>query len=128
MRKLAIVLVAAACAAPSAATAHPVLESSSPPSDKARGVGAPADAGGALKMVELDFSEPVLAKFSGAVIEDGDGRKVALGPAGTDAADAKRLVVPLASPLPPGRYTVEWHAVAEDTHRVKGRYSFTISR
>lgn len=129
MRKvLSFVLAAGACVATSAATAHPLLETSSPPSDKAVDSSPQGHAEAALKAITLDFSERVVAKFSGAVVEDGDGRKVATGPATTDAADPKRLVVPLASPLAPGRYSVEWHAVSDDTHRVKGRYFFTIAR
>jgi len=38
--------------------------------------------------------------------------------------DQKQLVVPLPGPLMAGHYTVTWHAVSEDTHRVKGEYSF----
>ena len=129
MRKvLSVVLVAGAFTATSAAAAHPLLESSSPPSDKAVGSDAHGNAESALKAITLDFSERIVAKFSGAVVEDGDGRKVATGQATTDAADPRRLIVPLASPLAPGRYSVDWHAVSDDTHRVKGRYSFTIAR
>jgi copper resistance protein C len=45
-----------------------------------------------------------------------------------DPADRKQLVVPLPSPLIAGRYKVAWHAVSEDTHRVKGEYSFEVAR
>ncbi len=30
--------------------------------------------------------------------------------------------------LPQGDYKVEWHAVSDDTHRVKGSYSFSVVR
>jgi len=30
--------------------------------------------------------------------------------------------------LPSGNYKVQWHAVGEDTHRVKGSYSFSVGR
>ena len=29
--------------------------------------------------------------------------------------------------FPPGEYKVEWHAVSDDTHRVKGNYSFSVA-
>jgi methionine-rich copper-binding protein CopC len=29
--------------------------------------------------------------------------------------------------LSPGEYKVEWHAVSDDTHRVKGNYSFSVA-
>jgi methionine-rich copper-binding protein CopC len=38
------------------------------------------------------------------------------------------LVVPIGEPLPSGNYRVQWHAVGEDTHRVKGSYSFSVGR
>ena len=44
----------------------------------------------------------------------------------TVAADGKTLVGTLRSPLPAGTYTVGWHAVTADTHRVEGSYSFTV--
>ena len=30
--------------------------------------------------------------------------------------------------LKPGDYKVEWHAKSDDTHRVKGNYSFSVAR
>ncbi|MGU7670331.1 copper resistance protein CopC [Escherichia coli] len=30
--------------------------------------------------------------------------------------------------LAPGDYKVDWHAVSDDTHRVKGSYSFSVGR
>ncbi|MDU1671067.1 MAG: copper resistance protein CopC [Bradyrhizobium sp.] len=38
------------------------------------------------------------------------------------------LVVPVKQELSPGEYKVEWHAVSDDTHRVKGSYSFSVRR
>jgi methionine-rich copper-binding protein CopC len=37
------------------------------------------------------------------------------------------LVVPVNEALPAGDYKVEWHAVSDDTHRVKGSYSFSVA-
>jgi methionine-rich copper-binding protein CopC len=51
---------------------------------------------------------------------------VETGPAASDPKDRKQLIVPVKAALAPGRYTVEWHAVSEDTHRVKGSYSFEV--
>jgi methionine-rich copper-binding protein CopC len=36
-------------------------------------------------------------------------------------------VVPVTEQLPPGDYNVEWHAVSDDTHRVKGNFSFSVA-
>jgi len=35
------------------------------------------------------------------------------------------LKVPL-KPLPPGTYTVDWHALSVDTHTTQGHFTFEI--
>ena len=42
------------------------------------------------------------------------------------AADGKTMIVALPRPLPAGTYQVQWHAVAGDTHRITGAYSFRV--
>jgi methionine-rich copper-binding protein CopC len=42
-----------------------------------------------------------------------------------DRADPRQVQVPL-KPLPPGRYTVRWRAVAVDTHTIEGNFSFEV--
>lgn len=102
------------------AMAHPKLTSSAPPAD---GI---ARAAPMTKEIRLNFSEGVIAKFSGLELRDESGKSVATGTPAVDLKDKKQLVVPLDAPLPAGKYRVMWHAVSEDTHRVKGEYSFTI--
>jgi methionine-rich copper-binding protein CopC len=46
--------------------------------------------------------------------------KVALG------SDGKTLVVTLPKALSTGSYTLSYHVVSTDTHRVEGSYSFKI--
>ena len=102
------------------ADAHPILKSASPAvevSSKA----SPTE-------IRLNFSESVIAKFSGLELKDQAGKTIATGAPKTDSKDQKQLVVPLPAPLSAGRYTVNWHAVSEDTHRVKGEYWFAIDR
>jgi copper resistance protein C len=36
--------------------------------------------------------------------------------------------VPIDEQLPPGDYKVEWHAVSDDIHRVRGSFSFSVAR
>ena len=36
--------------------------------------------------------------------------------------------MPVSAKLSPGNYTVEWHAVSDDSHRVKGRFSFKVTQ
>jgi methionine-rich copper-binding protein CopC len=102
------------------ASAHPTLKSASPAAD-VPSTSSPAE-------IKLDFSEGVIAKFSSLELKDERGKIIATGVARADPKDKKRLVVSIPAPLNPGRYTVNWHVVSEDTHRVQGQYSFTIER
>lgn len=102
------------------ASAHPSLKSTSP--------AANGPITSSPTQIELSFSEEVIAKFSGLELKDEQGKAIATGVATTDPKDKKRLVVPVSAALAPGRYTVKWHVVSEDTHRVRGQYSFNVGR
>jgi methionine-rich copper-binding protein CopC len=102
------------------ADAHPKLNSASPAADVSSKV-SPTE-------IKLNFSEDVIAKFSGVEIKDESGQAIPTGVPVTDPKDRKQLVVPLRAPLTAGHYTVTWHAVSEDTHRVKGEYWFGVDR
>ena len=102
------------------ANAHPKLTSANPAADVSSKV-LPTE-------ITLNFSEGVIAKFSGVEIKNESGKTIPAGVPMTDPKDQKRLVVPLPAPLTAGRYTVTWHAVSEDTHRVNGQYSFKVDR
>ena len=111
---LAISLIA------TSANAHPKLTAASPAADVSSKV-SPTE-------IKLNFSEGVIAKFSGLELKDEAGKTIATGVPVNDPKDQKQLVVPLPAPLMAGHYTVTWHAVSEDTHRVKGEYSFGVDR
>jgi methionine-rich copper-binding protein CopC len=85
------------------AFAHAELVSSSPP---ANGMAMPPPT-----ELTLKFSEGIAA--------------VKTGPLKIDANDATLLIVPLASPLLDGEYTVNWQALAKDGHKTKGHYTFS---
>ncbi len=117
------------------AVAHPKLKSVVPAADmdanassKDNGVATKDNAGAAPKEIRLTFSEAVIANFSGILLKDEAGKPVPTGSPQTDPNDQKQLVVPIPAPMAPGRYNVTWHAVSEDTHRVKGEYTFTVGR
>ena len=110
------ILVAIFLAGP--AFAHPKLESATPAADISV-VASP-------KEVKLNFSEGIIAKFSGLELKDESGRAVTTGDPVVDPKDPKQLVVPVPTALGAGRYTVTWHAVSEDTHKVSGDYSFRV--
>lgn len=102
------------------AMAHPKLTSTIPAAGGAERATPPT------KEIRLNFSEGVIVKFSGLELRDESGKPIATGTPAIDPKDKKQLVVPLDTPLVAGKYRVIWHAVSQDTHRVKGEYTFTV--
>jgi len=102
-----------------AAFAHPELQSAEPAAGKSSA--APTE-------IRIMFNESVIPQFSGIEVKDQAGRAVATGKAIADPTNKKMIIVPLKEQLAPGDYKVEWHAVSEDTHRVKGSYTFNVAR
>ena len=78
------------------------------------------------KELRLTFNEGLIAKFSGVQMKTEKGEKIETGTAVADSADTKQLIIPLPATLPDGLYSVRWHAVSEDTHKLDGSYSFTV--
>jgi copper resistance protein C len=103
----------------SAAYAHAELKSAEP----AAGTAATTPP----QQIKIIFNENVISQFSGVELKDQTGRVVATGKAATDPANRRLLVVPVNEQLLPGEYKVEWHAAGEDTHRVKGSFSFSVA-
>jgi methionine-rich copper-binding protein CopC len=95
MSTLALVAVTLMAAS---ANAHPSLVSASPAADLSSA--APP------REIKLNFSEGVIAKFSGLVVKDESGKTIATGAAVINPKDKKQLIVPLPTPLSAGRYTV----------------------
>ena len=75
--------------------------------------------------VAINFTEGVEPAFSGIAVLDAHGAHMETASARTAPGDNKRLAVPVAA-LPPGVYTVQWHATAVDTHKTEGTYRFTV--
>ena len=100
------------------AYAHPQLQSAEP----AAGVATASP-----KEIRITFSEPVIPRFSGIELKDQSGKPITTGKSETDPANRKVLVVPIKEQLAPGAHNVEWHAVSDDTHRVNGNYSFSVT-
>lgn len=116
----ALTLAAAILCGVSIAYAHPELQSAEPAIGAATAVSP--------KQIRITFNESVIPQFSGIELKDQTGKTIATGKATTDPANKKLLIVPVMEQLLPGDYKVEWHAVSDDTHRVKGSYSFSVSR
>jgi len=109
-------IVASLCGG--AAYAHPALQSAQPSAGSATS---------SPKQITITFNESVMPQFSGVELKDQTGKVIATGKATTDPANKKQLVIPVQEQLAPGDYKVEWHAVSDDTHRVKGSYSFSVA-
>jgi methionine-rich copper-binding protein CopC len=101
------------------AYAHPQLQSAQPAAGSAITTSP--------KQITITFNENVIPQMSGVEVVDQAGKIMPTGKAVTDP-NKKLLVVPVNEQLPPGDYKVEWHAVSDDTHRVKGNYSFSVAR
>lgn len=99
------------------AFAHAHLKTSTP-ADKSNVAAAPA-------AVTLSFTEGLNLKFSGVEVTGPQKAVVKTGDAALTDHD-KGLTVPLVGTLPPGAYTVEWHALSIDGHKTTGAFSFTI--
>src|SRR5260221_3440572 len=78
------------------ANAHPKLISATPADDVSNKV-SPTE-------IKLNFSEGVIAKFSGVEIKNESGKTIPTGVPVTDPKDQKQLVVPLPAPLIAGSF------------------------
>lgn len=122
MRRIAVPTVLSLVIVASAAQAHPKLVSATPAANAS--VAAPA-------RVELRFSERLMPKFSGAdlmMTAHAGKAQVPMKMTGTAtlAADGRTLVVTPKSSLGSGSYSVAWHVVSVDAHRVAGNYAFAV--
>ena len=102
-----------------AANAHPKLVSASPAANAT--VAKPA-------RVQLRFSEKLMPAFSKAdLMMEAKGMAAMKHPSTSAlAADGHTLVITPQGQLHPGRYTVNWHVVSTDTHKVAGSYAFAV--
>ena len=118
MTSMAAIAMLALVLCGTAAYAHPEMQTAEP---------AAGSATASPKQIKITFNENVMVQFSGAELKDHDGKMIPTGKATVDPANKKQLVVPVNGTLSPGDYKVEWHAVSDDTHRVKGSYSFSVA-
>ncbi len=90
--------------------------------------GMPADGSSVAEApaLVLHFSEPVEPAFTGVVLKDPAGTVVATGSTQADAGDPATITVAIPAKLAPGRYEVDWHALAVDGHKTTGSYAFSV--
>lgn len=111
--KLGLALALLGSAAP--VLAHGELVAAMPPPGAAVS-GSPAN-------VRLQFSEGIEAKFSGLEVVTAAGQRVPIGRAAMQGAT---VTVPIAAPLAPGAYRVNWHVLSVDGHRTTGSFTFEV--
>lgn len=112
MKHLSCLLFLLLSAAPAFANAHLVK---SVPANGAR-VRSPS-------RIQLTFSEALEPAFSGALLLDRDGRNWTADPV---RIDGPILRLHPREKLPPGVYTVSWHSVGHEGHRLDGHIRFTV--
>jgi copper resistance protein C len=76
--------------------------------------------------VTMWFTQQLEPAFTTATVTDGSGNNVDSGAAQVDPKDPTELRV-LLKPLPPGTYTVAWHALSVDTHTTQGHFTFEVA-
>ena len=102
------------------ANAHPKLLSASPTANAT--VATPG-------RVELHFSETLVPEFSKGDLTMAampGMAAMAMPSTATLAPDGKTLIITPKGKLPAGRYSVAWHVVSTDTHKVDGSYTFAV--
>lgn len=107
-------LAALAWATPALAHAHPER------SDPARN----AVVASSPKTVSIWFDDELQPALTHVEVSVG-GKVVSVGKGKVDPKSPKLLSVPLAHGGA-GKYTVSWHAVADDGHPSKGSFQFTV--
>jgi copper(I)-binding protein len=79
-----------------------------------------------LTEVTITFTGAVEPRFSSIEATNATAQRVDNGQPHVVNGDGKRLAVAVQA-LPPGTYTVVWHATSVDTHKTDGRYHFTMA-
>jgi copper resistance protein C len=101
----------------SSAFAHAFLERAIPPVGSEIAASPPE--------ISILFTEGVEPLFSKIEVDGADGAAIATGKPHLAPDTNRRLIVDLPK-LPPGTYTVIWHATSVDTHKTEGNFKFTV--
>ena len=114
MKTLKVLAAWVLMSATAAAYAHAHLHKSTP-ADGSTVTSPPSS-------VALSFSEA--ARLTAAWIQKGDEPRQKLGPLPEKSAADVSIPLP---PLAPGRYTVSWRVVADDSHVMPGEIHFIVA-
>ena len=74
--------------------------------------------------IVIEFTEGVEPMFSTITLQNANGQPIKTGPIAPASGNRLTLKLP---PIPPGTYTVVWHATAVDTHKTEGKFDFTFT-
>ena len=114
---IASIAAAAALALPAVASAHAVLERTSPPASGTVNV-PPIE-------VSLTFSEPVEPRFAVISVTNAAGEQMTTAPPTRSPESVTTLTVPV-DPVSQGWYLVYWRVISADGHPVRGAYTFAV--
>ncbi len=127
IRSIATAIAAIAMTTAVPALAHPRLVSSIP---------AAQSAVQNARQITLRFSERLMPQLTGLEIAPAGmshadhGAHTGMAPLPAIrtkfSSDGKTLIATFARALPRGAYTVTWHAVSADTHRIQGQFAFSV--
>ncbi len=112
-----LLLLSATLLRPMAAEAHAILVKSQPAKDET--------VKESPKQIDLWFNDPVRSEYKAVAVIDSSGKRVDnhdVAQSLTNGANVYATVPNLA----PGKYTVRYRVVSEDTHIVTGKYEFTV--
>jgi len=80
------------------------------------------------KAIRIQSNEAVELAFTGIELKNAAGEMQTVGSATLNPKDKAQLIVPVNGELAPGKYTVSWHAVGDDTHKTQGSFNFELKK
>lgn len=119
VRRAALIATLAVLSLPLALWAHAHLRRSEPAANDR--LAAPPSA------IRLWFTERPELAFTRVQLRAADSSEIALGTAARMTDDPMGVTVPIAAPLPAGRYTVLWRTAAADGHASSGSFAFALA-
>lgn len=82
---------------------------------------------GEVTEVRLFFSDAPLMRGASIRIVNASRQLQRSTPPVADQEDPKQLSVQLPTPLPAGKYVVQWRCIADDGHVMRGDFTFEVS-
>lgn len=77
------------------------------------------------KQIDLWFNDPVRSEYKAVAVIDSSGKRVDNHDVAQSLTNGANIYATVPT-LAPGKYTVRYRVVSEDTHIVTGKYEFTV--